>query len=183
LLHESDEILIVLPRVALAPVDYHGRKLVGAEPKRLPEALDGGRIDDAHPKPVSEPLQELVDVVGKKGEVLPEILGQGGTRLLAMDAISEAHLTERQLAVLTVIENRRRVRDYLYIDRLHGSPRAFKECLPGLLCSRIQNAATHRVQSVAGKARRELQTSRSPLQELDKSGLVEDFDAELFGLG
>ena len=82
-------------------------------PERRYEPADRRRIEDVDTNLRSVTLEESMDPVGDQLELERKILGQGVRGLASTETLADPDLLERQLAMLAVIEGRRRIRDDL----------------------------------------------------------------------
>src|SRR5439155_15172064 len=80
---------------------------------------DRGRIDNLDDQAGAEPLQQAVDPVRQRLEIARQVIRQCRGGFLSPQLFADSHLLERQLAVLTVVEDGRRVGNDLDRHGLH----------------------------------------------------------------
>jgi hypothetical protein len=77
------------------------------------ESSDRGGIEDVDTNTPTVSIQQSVDPIGHGLKLARKVFGQGLSRLTAPQPFTDPNLPKRQLAVLAVIEDRRRVGDDL----------------------------------------------------------------------
>jgi hypothetical protein len=94
-------------------------------PERLPEALEGRRVDDSYADAASPAFRQPMELARQDLELAVKITRKRAGSLLPMDAVAHTQLAECDLAMLAVVEDGWSVGDDLDINGLHPTaPRA-----------------------------------------------------------